>query len=252
MQIKDCPVQSPESLPHPDRTLSPVIFGLKHLQPVTRFPLVQIAPNHSADQGLPCTATRKLTTPRQDTLPCDLRTQTSSTSDQVSPIQIAPNHSADQGLPCTATRKLATPRQDTLTCDLRTQTSSTVIRFSLSKLLQTTVQIKDCPVQPPESLPHPDRTLSPVIFRLKHPQPVTRFSPVQIVPNHAGQGLPCAVTRKLAAPRQDTLPCDLRTQTSSTSDQVFPCPNCSKPCRSRIALYSHQKACHTQTRHSPL
>ena len=41
-------------------------------------------------------------------------------------------------------------------------------------------------------------------------------------------------------------------QTSSASDQVFPCPNCSKPCRSRIGLYSHQKACRTQTGHYPL
>ena len=42
------------------------------------------------------------------------------------------------------------------------------------------------------------------------------------------------------------------TQTSATSDQVFPCPNCSKSCRSRIGLYSNQKACHSQTGHSPL
>ena len=172
---------------------------------MTRFSPVQIAPNYSADQGLPCTATIKLATPRQDTLLCDLRTQISSTSDQIFSVQIAPNH-AGQGVPCTATRKLATPRQDTLPCDLRIQTSSTS----------------------------------------------NQTFPVRIVPNHAGQGSACTATRKLAAPRQDTLPCDLRTQTSSTSDQVFPCPNCSKPCRSRIALYSRQKACHTQTGHSPL
>ena len=41
---------------------------------------------------------------------------------------------------------------------------------------------------------------------------MTRFSPVEIAPNDAGQGSACSATRKLASPRQDTIPCDLRTR----------------------------------------
>ena len=88
--------------------------------------------------------------------------------------------------------------------------------------------------------------------RRRRIEPTTQTSSTndQVFPSKLLQA--CTATRKLAAPRQDTIPCDLRTQTSSTSDQVFPCPNCSKPCRSRIGLYSHQQACRTQTGHSPL
>ena len=56
---------------------------------------------------------------------------------------------------------------------------------------------------------------------VKHLQPVTRFSPVRIAPIHAGQRSACTATGKLAAPRQDTLPCDLRTRTISHHDYII-------------------------------
>ena len=127
MQVKDRPVQPPQSLPHPDRTLYPVIFGLKHLQPVTKFSPVQIVPVH-AGQGSASTVQPPQSLPHPDRtlFPVIFGLKHLQPVTRFSPVQIVPVH-AGQGSASTVQppQSLPHPRQDTLPCNLRTPTSST-------------------------------------------------------------------------------------------------------------------------------